>query len=141
MDIEASVVHKELLKIGMTAQNVDEWQSLLSPPSQYPWPKGLTNVDLKTEAGRKTHSRVFVLILDKFGISPDQMTGRFVGGRMIHAAAASGFLHIIRLLVEKKADAAAMDSHGSTPLIEAVQAGRIDIVEYLTALGAGNCRV
>ena len=53
----------------------------------------------------------------------------------MHAAAAWGYLHIVQLLVNRRADPAATDAHGNTPLIEALQGGHLDIVTYLTSRG------
>jgi hypothetical protein len=133
--VAASQVHKQLMSKGMTTSDLERWQSLLSPPSDYPWPQDLKNLNLRKQTGRERHADAFEDLLDRFSIGPDQASGRFVGARMIHAAAASGFVHIVRLLVLRGADVCVKDSHGNTAVVEALQRGHVEIVQYLTSVG------
>lgn len=60
------------------------------------------------------------------------------GRRALELAAARGHTSLVRLLLEAGADPSASDALGSCPLMEAVKAGRDDVVDMLVAAG-GRC--
>ena len=60
------------------------------------------------------------------------------GRRALELAAARGHASLVRLLLEAGADPSASDALGSCPLMEAVKAGRDDVVDMLVAAG-GRC--
>ena len=132
---EAEVAHKQLALLGLERADFDRLQGLLSPRDAMEWPEDLKDLDLSTEAGRERHVSALAALIDRFSIPPDQFTGRYVGSRLMHTAAGSGYLHIVAFLINKRADPAPVDMHGNTPLNDAIQDGHIDIVRYLTALG------
>ena len=45
----------------------------------------------------------------------------FDSATQMHAAAASGFLHIVQVLVKRGADVGSKDAYGNTPLSDALQ--------------------
>jgi len=139
---QTSGVRKQLASYGMSDRDIDSWQSLMYPPGDNNrWPPKLTHIELSTDAGRAAHSQAFAALMDDFAIPADQETWRFVGSRVLHAVAANGFLHIVRLLIARGADATLQDSHGNTALTEALQAGHVELVRFLLSLGEASQRL
>ncbi|KAI8816813.1 uncharacterized protein EV422DRAFT_500720 [Fimicolochytrium jonesii] len=54
----------------------------------------------------------------------------------LHYAAARGYLHILRLLIEKCAEIDRVDREGETPLFKAAYSGHIDVIQTLLRNGA-----
>ena len=135
MEVKATLAHKALVRGGMTGKDVERWKTLLADPAKSPWPADLKHINLNTTSGREKHTREFEDLLDRFSIPPDQDCGRYAGATQMHAAAASGFLHIVQVLVKRGADVGSKDAHGNTPLSDALQNGLVHVVKYFMSLG------
>ena len=57
---------------------------------------------------------------------------------LLHKACEKGFVEMVDLLLEKKADIDETDPEGITPLIAAARAGKSDIVLHLLSKGANQ---
>ena len=66
-------------------------------------------------------------------VSPYEMSEE--GVTILHMACAKGFVKILALLQERKADLETFNERGETPLLAAAQAGHADIVERLIQAG------
>ena len=54
-----------------------------------------------------------------------------IGHTLLHVAAAGGHLKIMEMLIDAKANVAAKDDDGKTPLHFAARYGRVDAITYL----------
>ncbi|KAJ8877897.1 hypothetical protein PR048_022356 [Dryococelus australis] len=75
------------------------------------------------------------------GLPTEHVVGESGGDTLLHAAAASGNLHSLNLLLGCGADIASRNSVGETPLLKAVREGHVALAKSLLARGAdpGAC--
>lgn len=83
------------------------------------------------------HEKVAKMLL-RFGANPNSKNihpGHLRDNRPLHMAASRGHTSIVQALLELGADINAVNSHGHTPLDEALLEGRVETFEYLLDRG------